>query len=150
MAVSSGASARTDSRSAASATDRVIGPAWSSEAASGTTPSSGTRPKSPFSPTTPQYAAGRRIEPTVCVPIAPGTCRAATAAPDPDDDPPGVRSAAHGFVVGAGSLYANCVATVLPTITAPAARSRATSVASRVGWRWANAGAPAVVVIPAT
>ena len=86
-----------------SATDRAIGPAWSSDRASGTTPSSGTAPNAPLSPTAPQYAAGRRIEPTVCVPIAPGTIRAATAAADPDDDPPGVRSSDHGLRVGAGS-----------------------------------------------
>ena len=94
----------TPSTSAASATERVIGPPWSSDGASGTTPSSGTAPCAPFSPTTPQNADGRRIEPTVCVPIAAGTWRAATAAAEPDDDPPGVCSADHGLVVGAGSL----------------------------------------------
>ena len=35
-------------------------------------------------------------------------------------------------------------------MTAPAARSRATRVASRSGRRWANGGPPAVVVMPAT
>ena len=43
-----------------------------------------------LNPTTPQYAAGRITEPLVCVPIAAGTCPAATAAAEPDDEPPGV------------------------------------------------------------
>ena len=90
--------------SAASATERVIGPPWSSDGASGMTPSSGTVPCAPLSPTTPQNADGRRIEPTVCVPIATGTWRAATAAAEPDDEPPGVWAADQGFRVGAGSL----------------------------------------------
>ncbi len=103
-----------------------------------------------MSPTTPQYAAGRRIEPPVWVPIAAGTCRAATAAADPDDDPPGVCAADHGLRVGAGSLKANCVVWVFPTMTAPAARSRATAGASAPGVRCANDGAPARVGSPAT
>ncbi len=47
--------------------------------------------------------AGRRIEPTVWVPIAAGIIRAATAAADPDDDPPGVCPRDQGLRVGAGS-----------------------------------------------
>ena len=81
-----------------------MGPAWSSDGASGRTPSSGTSPCSPLSPTIPQNADGRRIDPTVCVPIATGTWRAATAAADPDEEPPGVCAIDHGLVVGAGSL----------------------------------------------
>ena len=50
-------------------------------------------------PTTPQNALGRRIDPTVWVPIAAGTWRAATAAADPDDEPPGAWSNAHGLRV---------------------------------------------------
>ncbi len=98
----------------------------------------------------PQYAEGRRIDPTVCVPIAAGTWRAATAAADPDDEPPGVWAADHGFIVGAGSLNANAVATVFPRMTAPASRSRATRAASRTGKVCANAGAPERVGSPAT
>ena len=44
--------------SAASATERAIGPPWSSDGASGMTPSSGTAPWAPLSPTTPQNADG--------------------------------------------------------------------------------------------
>ena len=59
-----------------------------------------------------------------------GTSRAATAAPDPLLDPPGVRSARHGLRVGDGSPAANWVVTVLPMSTAPAAFMRATVKAS--------------------
>src|SRR6201996_5918056 len=39
---------------------------------------------------TPQNEAGRITEPPVCVPSASGIMPAATAAAEPDDDPPGV------------------------------------------------------------
>jgi hypothetical protein len=42
-------------------------------------------------PTMPVKAAGWRIEPPVSVPVAPGQRRAATAAADPPEDPPGTR-----------------------------------------------------------
>jgi hypothetical protein len=41
-----------------------------------------------FNPTTPHIDAGKRIEPAVSVPKAPGTSRAATAAAEPLEDPP--------------------------------------------------------------
>ena len=44
----------------------------------------------PLKPTTPQYAAGRSTEPTVWEPIASGAIRAASAAAEPAEDPPGV------------------------------------------------------------
>src|SRR5262249_51822973 len=100
-------------------------------------------------PTTPQKAAGRRTEPTVCVPRAAGTIRAATAAAEPDDEPPGVRSGCHGFRVAAGSLNANSVVWSLPRMTAPAAPSPATHVASSRGIVSAKPRAPAVVLRPA-
>ena len=53
-------------------------------------------------PTQPQKLAGRMIEPTTCVPIAAGSIPAATAAAEPDDDPPGVREESNGLVVGPG------------------------------------------------
>ena len=40
-------------------------------------------------PTMPQKAAGWRIEPPVSVPVAPSAQRAATAAAEPPDEPPG-------------------------------------------------------------
>ena len=48
------------------------------------------RPCVAFSPTTPQNAAGIRIEPAVSVPSAAAHRRAATAAAEPPDDPPGM------------------------------------------------------------
>ena len=80
--------------------------------------------------------------------MAPGTMRAATAAAEPDDDPPGVWAGFHGLRVGDGSRNANWVVWVLPRMTAPAARSRATAPQSRVGCVWANSRAPAVVGMP--
>src|SRR5215467_4864963 len=81
---------------------------------------------------TPQNAAGRITEPLVCEPSASGTMLAATAAAEPDEKPPGVRAGSCGLRVGPGWKYANSVVTVLPMMTAPAARNIATTVAS---WR---------------
>jgi hypothetical protein len=67
-----------------------------------------------LNPTTPQYAAGRITDPLVCVPIAPATCPAATAAAGPADEPPGVWRGFHGFRVFDGSRKANAVVTALP------------------------------------
>ena len=41
-------------------------------------------------PATPQKAAGRMTEPPVWLPKASGSMPAATAAAEPDDEPPGV------------------------------------------------------------
>ena len=49
------------------------------------------RPMVVFSPVTPFHAAGMRTDPPVSVPIAQGAIRAATATPEPEDEPPGVR-----------------------------------------------------------
>jgi hypothetical protein len=77
--------------------------------ASGTMPDALTRPCVALSPTMPQYAAGRRVDPTVCEPRASGTMRALTAAAEPLDDPPGVCSTFHGLRVGVESRLANSV-----------------------------------------
>ena len=84
-------------------------------------------------PTTPQYDAGRMIEPTVCVPSAIGTMKSATAAAEPLDEPPGVRRMSCGLVVLPGVTAANSVVTVLPRMTAPASRANATHAASFAG-----------------
>src|SRR5690606_16480302 len=97
------------------------------------TPSVGTASKVGLAPTTPQNDAGRTIDPAVCVPIANGRMPAPTAAADPLDEPPGVRDVSCGLRVGPGWNSANSVVTVLPSTTAPAARSRATAVASAAG-----------------
>jgi len=75
--------------------------------------------------------------------------RAATAAAGPLEEPPGVCSGFHGLRVALGSRNANGLVASLPIGTAPAPRSRATEVASRVGVRVAHVGAPEVVGRPA-
>ena len=77
-------------------------------------------PKLGLKPTTPQNDAGRITEPLVCVPIASGTIPAATAAAEPDEEPPGVRAGSCGLRVLPGVMEASSVVTVLPMITAPA------------------------------
>jgi hypothetical protein len=87
-------------------------------------------------PTTPQRAAGWRIEPPVSDPNVSGANPAATAAALPPDDPPGTRVGSCGLRVGPNAEFsvdepmANSSRLVLPTRTAPAARSRSTTVAS--------------------
>src|SRR5437764_15097433 len=101
-------------------------------------------------PTMPLIAAGQVIEPSVSVPIAAGTMPAATAAPLPLDEPHGLRLSANGLRVWPPTalqpeiellerMFAHSDKLVLPTITAPASRSRATRGASRLVTVWARA-----------
>ena len=93
----------------------------------------GMAPKLGLNPTMPLNAAGLMIEPSVWVPSASGTSPAATAAAEPDEDPPGVCSRFQGLTVGPGCRQANSVDTVLPKIVAPRLRSRSTTQASAAG-----------------
>ena len=43
------------------------------------------------------------VEPVVCVPIATGTMKSATAAAEPLDEPPGVRDKSRGLCVLPGA-----------------------------------------------
>ena len=88
---------RTPYRIAASSTVRVIGPTWSSDVLSGTTPSAGTSPDAGLRPTTPQAAAGMRIDPPVSVPIEARPMPSATATAEPPLDPPGDRAGSIGW-----------------------------------------------------
>ena len=78
-------------------------------------------------PVTPHSAAGWRIEPPVSVPVAAGTRRAATAAAEPPEEPPGTRLGSQGLRTGPKWLVsleepiANSSMLVLPSTTAPAA-----------------------------
>src|SRR4029434_6315318 len=72
-------------------------------------------------------------DPTVWVRKAGATWPWATAAAEPDDEPPGVWPALCGLVVGPGWRLANSVVTVLPRITALAVRQSATQAASPNG-----------------
>jgi hypothetical protein len=76
---------------------RHIGPAVSSVHASGVMPWLLTRPMVGLSPAIPLNAAGSRTEQPVSVPIAPAHSLAATAAPEPPLEPPGVRPVSHGL-----------------------------------------------------
>src|SRR5205823_12369657 len=69
-------------------TVRVRGPTWSIDHESGIAPARLTRPYVGLRPTTPQQAAGSRIEPPVLLPRAPTTQPAATRAAEPHAGPP--------------------------------------------------------------
>jgi hypothetical protein len=96
------------------------------------------RPRCGLMPTRWLHAAGMRTLPAPSEPIAAVTRPAATAAALPPDDPPGECLADHGFRVWPkpGPLVnGHCPSShvlVLPTITAPAARSRRTTSLSAV------------------
>ncbi len=64
------------------------------------TPYRETRPYVGFHPERPVKDAGWRIEPPVSVANAHGERPAATAAAEPEDEPPGMRETSHGFFVG--------------------------------------------------
>jgi hypothetical protein len=78
----------------------------------------------------PHMLAGLRTDPPVSEPIAAGTNPAATAAPDPLDDPPLKWSRFHGLRAGGhgksneGPPIANSCVDSLPMNTAPAVRMR--------------------------
>jgi len=82
----------------------------------------------------PHSAAGIRMEPPVSVPMPTMQAPAATAAPDPPLEPPGMRPVSHGLrVVGVIVPMANSWVWVLPTSTAPARFSSSTTAASVCG-----------------
>src|SRR5438128_1641867 len=97
------------------------------------------RPYEGLSPKIPHHAAGLRIDPPPSVPIASGANPAATAAPAPPDEPPGVRPASHGFRVTPNRrlsvmpIQPKVGVFVLPIRIAPAAFMRATMGASSEG-----------------
>src|SRR6185503_21040678 len=96
-------------------------------------PTIGSSPNDGFIAATPQNDAGRITEPPVCVPSASGIMPAATAAAEPEDDPPGVWPWLRGLSVGVGSSEANAVVVVLPMMLAPACVSIMTTAASPRG-----------------
>src|SRR2546422_3599143 len=85
---------------AQSSTQRASGPQWSKVYELGRTPPRPTRPKVGIRPDTPHSEAGPRIEPPVSEPSAIGTSPAATAAPEPLEDPPVKRAKSHGLRAG--------------------------------------------------
>ena len=69
----------------------------------------------------------------VWVPVAKLTICAATAAAEPEEEPPGVWSRFSGLRVPLVGKVASSVVTVLPSITAPARRKVASTAASCTG-----------------
>ena len=101
---------------------------------------------------------GHTIEPLVSVPIANAARLADTAAPDPELEPQGLRSSAHGLrhwpprpdqplEESRERKFAHSERFALPSSTAPAARSFAATVASRGDTTPSSASDPAVVVV---
>src|SRR5690606_15127891 len=140
--------------SAASSTVRANGPAWSRLDENATSPYLDTPPYVGLAPTTPQTAAGWRIEPPVSVPTASGAWNDAIDALDPPDEPPGMRSRSHGLRVGPYAEFsvddpiANSSMLVLPSTTTSAARSRETTVESYGGFQPSRIFEPHVVGTP--
>ena len=100
---------------------------------SGTMPLVATVPYVGLRPTTPDSAAGTRIDARVSVPSEPRPMPVATAIAEPPLEPPGMRAGSCGLrACGLVTPMANSCVDVLPRITAPAARSRATGSASSV------------------
>src|SRR5574343_557935 len=91
-------------------------------------PQRDTVPYEGLRPVRPHSAAGWRIEPPVSVPVAAGARRAATAAAEPPDEPPGTRAVSHGLRTGPKNEVsfdepiANSSILVLPSDTRPASR----------------------------
>src|SRR5256885_2008339 len=122
------------------------------------TPDRLTRPSVGLIPTVPKHGAGETIEPSVSVPIATAQRLAATATPEPELDPDGVRSRAYGLRHcpprplqplddRVERKFAHSERFALPSSTAPAARSRSTRKASRGGVTPESASDPAVLCI---
>src|ERR1035438_3090977 len=143
---------------AASATVRAIGPAVSCECAMGMMPVAGIRPRVGLIPTTPLVEAGHTMEPSVSVPMASAHRLAETAAPDPELEPQALRSRAYGLrvrpprplqplVEWLDRKLAHSLRLVLPNNTAPAARKRCATIASRAAMEPTRASEPAVVIM---
>src|SRR6185436_9527495 len=125
----------------------------------GITPARLVRPTVGLIPTTPLIDAGQTIEPSVSVARAAAQKLAATPAPDPELEPQGLRSRTEGLRVSPPwplqplvelkpRKLAHSERFALPRMTAPAARRRAATVASRPGGVPSRASAPAVVCMP--
>src|SRR6187455_622607 len=127
------------SRIAQSSTVRAIGPQWSNVNELGMTPARLTRPDVGISPESPQNDEGPRIEPPVSDPSDAGTMPAASAAPEPLDEPPVKCSRCHGLRDGGhgrsndGPPCANSCVCSLPSNTMPASSRRRVVVASADG-----------------
>src|SRR6185295_9962402 len=124
-------------KSATSATVRAIGPFV--ESGDHDPSSSGTRPGDGRRPTTPVNAAGLRSEPAKSLPLAIGTIPQRSAAAAPPLLPPTVFFRLYGLTVAPNTGLKvlepapNSGVFVLPSVIAPASRTRLTRIASTVG-----------------
>ena len=121
-----------------SRTLRAMGPiTWKSAASGGKPQRRGTRPSPGLRAATPACPAGRRSEPPASVASAMGPMPEPTAATAPPLEPPGCRSGAQGLPVDPKTRLSvkpeseSSGVLVLPKITVPAARRRATGMSSR-------------------
>ena len=105
-------------------------------------------------PVIPQNVAGPRMEPPVSDPVAPCSMPAASAAPEPLDDPPGMCSRFHGLRahgkrwLGHCSPNANSWVMSLPIMIVPASAHFEATVDSVSGMKSAKSAEPPVVRIP--
>ena len=117
-----------------------------------TSPTVGLMPTSALTPD------GQTIDPSVSVPTPTAARFAAIAAPVPELDPQGLRSSTYGFLTWpprplqplvdfVDRKLAHSLRFVLPRITAPAARRRPTTNASRAAVEPCSASDPAVVIM---
>src|ERR1051325_4843774 len=117
-----------------------------------------TRPIVGLIPTNEFAEEGQTTEPSVSVPIAAVHKFAATATPDPELEPHGLRSSTYGFLVCpprplqplddlVERKLAHSLRFVFPRMTAPASRSFCTLKASRGGFAPTSASEPAVFII---
>ena len=139
--MASGTSAMTDSMVARSSVQRASGPMCSTDhQPTDISPSVGTRSHDGLMPKTPHRAAGMRMLPPPSLPTPRGIRPAPTAAPVPLEDPPVKWVGEWGFTgVGWAPLIPvgdrpSSVQWSLPTMMAPASRSRRTSRASTSPW----------------
>ena len=93
--------------------------------------------------------AGLRIDPPWSPPKEMSTSPAASAAPDPDDEPPVTCSGSWGLI-GGGKSPTKPIMACLPTTLPPAARTRVTTVASTSGTKPSRAADVKTCGIPAT
>src|SRR4051812_24781258 len=104
----------------------------------------------------PEKAAGMRIEPPWSPPTARSTSPDATSAALPLELPPVVRDGSHGLPTGPVTEVwlppekQRSSHTDLPVIVAPAASSRLTTVASRLGTKPSRVCEPFIIGTPAT
>src|SRR5690606_19837469 len=144
----------TSSATALSATVRVTTPEV--DAATIFCARLGMRLRLGLSPTSPLQDAGMRIDPPPSDACAIGAMPAATAAPAPPEDPPGVCTVFHGLRVlpcrsdSVIEIVPNSGVVVLPISTNPASRNRSTTGSSRSSGVSGTAIDPYEVGHPAT